>query len=82
MARLHALSPLEVLDRGYAIAFRAESGKAARKVAELPEGELFRLALPDGAIDARSLGPAAAPGAGPAPKAAARPRRPRKKKDS
>jgi exodeoxyribonuclease VII large subunit len=65
MARLDALSPLAVLDRGYAIALDA-SDKAVRSVAELPEGRAFRLALPDGAIDARSLGPArgAAPSRG------------------
>jgi exodeoxyribonuclease VII large subunit len=56
MARLDALSPLAVLDRGYAIALDATSGKAVRSARELPAGREFRLTLPDGRVDARSLG--------------------------
>jgi exodeoxyribonuclease VII large subunit len=58
LARLNALSPLEVLERGYAIALHADTGKAVRSVAELPAGERFRLRLPDGHVDAQSLGQA------------------------
>ncbi len=46
--RLHALSPLAVLDRGYAIARRAGDGSVVRRAAELNEGERLRLRLAEG----------------------------------
>ena len=52
---LKALSPLRVLERGYAIAFAAD-GKALRSVAQLPAGAAFSLRLHDGKIAAESNG--------------------------
>ncbi len=48
---LRALSPLQVLERGYAIAF-APGGIAVRSVRQLPKGSSFQLRLQDGTIDA------------------------------
>lgn len=53
--KLSALSPLRVLERGYAIAFD-ENGHAVRSRAALPAGARFELRLHDGAIDAESRG--------------------------
>jgi exodeoxyribonuclease VII large subunit len=50
---LRALSPLNVLDRGYSIAFL--DGKAVRSATELPAGEKFKLRLHDGMVDAQTL---------------------------
>ncbi len=56
MGRLHALSPLAVLDRGYAIALHGETGRAVRSSSELPSGTEFTLRVADGAVRARSMG--------------------------
>ncbi|RZA09537.1 MAG: exodeoxyribonuclease VII large subunit [Proteobacteria bacterium] len=50
---LNALSPLRVLERGYAIAFGPD-GKAVRSSAALPPGTRFNLRLHDGAIAAEA----------------------------
>jgi len=51
-AQLHALSPVAVLGRGYALA-RAPDGRLLRRVADLPAGTGFALAVSDGAVAAR-----------------------------
>lgn len=51
---LNALSPLQVLERGYAIAFAG--GRAVKNAADLPKGESFQLRLHDGTIEAESRG--------------------------
>jgi exodeoxyribonuclease VII large subunit len=52
--RLHALSPLAVLGRGYAIARRADDGAALSDTIAFAPGLPFRLLLRDGEIDART----------------------------
>lgn len=52
-ASLGALSPLKVLDRGYAVA-RDEGGRVLRRVAEFPAGRAFRLRVTDGEVPARA----------------------------
>ncbi|MGZ3705514.1 MAG: exodeoxyribonuclease VII large subunit, partial [Bdellovibrionota bacterium] len=56
-AGLKALSPLQVLERGYAIAFDSQ-GRAVRSAKLLPAGTRFDLRLSDGSITAESGGPA------------------------
>lgn len=51
---LEALSPLQVLERGYAIAFD-KNGKAVRGVKQLPPGTRFDLRLHDGTVEADSV---------------------------
>ncbi|HEY8278381.1 MAG TPA: exodeoxyribonuclease VII large subunit [Bdellovibrionota bacterium] len=51
--KLGALSPLEVLERGYSIAFD-EAGRAIRSAAKLPPGTRFELRLHDGTVEADS----------------------------
>jgi exodeoxyribonuclease VII large subunit len=51
-ARLDALSPLRVLERGYAVA-RDATGHVLRRVAQLPVGLSFRLRVSDGEVAAR-----------------------------
>jgi exodeoxyribonuclease VII large subunit len=51
---LSALSPLQVLERGYAIAFDG-CGKAVRRTAQLPSGTRFQLRLHDGTVEADSV---------------------------
>ena len=51
-ARLDALSPLRVLERGYAVA-RDADGKVLRRVAQFAPGLGFRLRVHDGEIAAR-----------------------------
>ena len=51
---LKALSPLQVLERGYAIAFAG--GRAVKNASQLPAGTGFQLRLHDGTIDAESRG--------------------------
>ncbi|MEP6590145.1 MAG: exodeoxyribonuclease VII large subunit [Gemmatimonadota bacterium] len=51
-AQLHALSPLNVLGRGYAVA-RARDGRVLRHVADLGEGTQFTLSVADGTVVAR-----------------------------
>ena len=52
-AALDALSPLKVLDRGFAVA-RDEDGKVLRRVADFPPGRAFHLRVTDGEVNARS----------------------------
>jgi exodeoxyribonuclease VII large subunit len=52
-AALDALSPLKVLERGYAVA-RDEGGRVLRRVADLPPGLRFRLRVADGEVPARA----------------------------
>lgn len=51
--RLDALSPLKVLDRGYAVA-RDESGTVLRRVAQFTPGLPFNLRVADGDVAART----------------------------
>ena len=51
-AGLDALSPLRVLQRGYAVA-RAEDGAVLKRVAQLTPGVAFRLTVTDGDVRAR-----------------------------
>jgi exodeoxyribonuclease VII large subunit len=51
-ARLDALSPLRVLERGYAVA-RDSDGRVLRRVAQFVSGRSFRLRVSDGEIAAR-----------------------------
>ena len=50
--KLEALSPLKVLERGYAIT-RNEQGNVLRKVAEAKPGESFSVVFTDGEAKAR-----------------------------
>jgi exodeoxyribonuclease VII large subunit len=52
-AALDALSPLKVLDRGFAVARNAE-GRVLRRVEDFPAGQAFRLRVTDGEVNARS----------------------------
>jgi len=52
-ASLDALSPLKVLDRGYAVA-RGEGGRVLRRVGDFPPGRAFRLRVTDGDVPARA----------------------------
>ena len=54
-ASLLALSPLQVLERGYSIAFAG--GRAVKSASELPSGTKFQLHLHDGKVNAESRGP-------------------------
>ena len=56
-ASLDALSPLKVLDRGYAVA-RDEGGRVLRRVADFPAGRAFHLRVTDGDVAARAEPPA------------------------
>jgi exodeoxyribonuclease VII large subunit len=51
-AQLDALSPLRVLDRGYAVPTGVD-GHVLKRRAEFPPGEPFTLRVADGSIDAR-----------------------------
>jgi exodeoxyribonuclease VII large subunit len=53
--QLDALSPLKVLERGYAVA-RDADGRVLRRAADLPPGLRFRLRVADGEVRARSEG--------------------------
>jgi exodeoxyribonuclease VII large subunit len=55
-AKLEALSPLRVLERGYSIAFDL-NGKAVRSKGDLTSGSDFRLRLKDGEVQATVRGP-------------------------
>jgi exodeoxyribonuclease VII large subunit len=54
--RLDALSPLKVLERGYAVA-RDADGRVLKRVAQLEPGLAFRLRVTDGEVPARVTGP-------------------------
>ena len=51
-ARLHSLSPLAVLDRGYALVINAE-GNVVKSVAELTPNDLLTTRLADGKFTSR-----------------------------
>lgn len=51
-ARLDALSPLKVLERGYAVA-RTPDGRVLRRVSQFARGTAFRLRVTDGEVPAR-----------------------------
>ena len=52
-AQLDALSPLRVLERGYAVA-RTPGGTVVRRTAQLPPGQPFTLRVSDGDVAARA----------------------------
>jgi len=54
-AKLDALSPLEVLARGYAVA-RDESGRVLKRAGDFAPGLKFRLTLADGDVRAEAVG--------------------------
>ena len=54
--RLDALSPLKILERGYALARDAED-RLLKRVAQFPPGLAFRLRVSDGEVQARVAGP-------------------------
>jgi exodeoxyribonuclease VII large subunit len=54
--RLHALSPLAVLERGYSVA-RTPAGKVLKRVEDLPSGRRFLLRVVDGTVACESTGP-------------------------
>ncbi|MDP2955910.1 MAG: exodeoxyribonuclease VII large subunit [Longimicrobiales bacterium] len=54
--RLHALSPLAILERGYSVA-RTLDGRVVRRVEELPAGRTFQLRVMDGTVACESTGP-------------------------
>jgi exodeoxyribonuclease VII large subunit len=51
-ARLDALSPLDVLSRGYAIVYRQPGGVIVRRAREVRPGDALRLRVAEGEIDA------------------------------
>jgi exodeoxyribonuclease VII large subunit len=51
--RLDALSPLRILERGYALA-RDPQGRVLKRVAQFPRGLAFRLRVTDGEVAARA----------------------------
>ncbi len=53
-AKLEALSPLKVLDRGYAVA-RDETGHVLKRAAQFSEDLIFQLTMADGDVRARTL---------------------------
>ena len=53
-AKLEALSPLKVLDRGYAVA-RDETGRVLKRAAQFSEDLIFQLTMADGDVRARTL---------------------------
>jgi exodeoxyribonuclease VII large subunit len=55
-ARLHALSPLAILERGYSVA-RAPDGTLLRRVEDFPAGRSFLLRVTDGTVRADAAGP-------------------------
>ena len=50
---LDALSPLRVLERGYAIALHAGTGRAIRKTSEVKQGDRLRVRVSDGEFGAK-----------------------------
>jgi exodeoxyribonuclease VII large subunit len=53
--RIHALSPLSVMARGYGIA-QGSDGRTLSRIADFSGGEEFRLRLQDGSVDATAHG--------------------------
>jgi exodeoxyribonuclease VII large subunit len=53
-ATLDALSPLKVLERGYAVA-RDEAGHVLKRAADFSPGLAFQLGLADGEVRARTV---------------------------
>ena len=53
--RLDALSPLKILERGYALA-RDPSGRVLKRVAQFAPGAEFQLRVSDGDVAARVAG--------------------------
>ncbi len=51
-ARLHALSPVAVLGRGYAIVLAEKSGAAVRASSDVQRGDTLHVVLHQGRIDA------------------------------
>jgi exodeoxyribonuclease VII large subunit len=51
-ARLHSLSPLAVLDRGYALVLNG-AGSLVRSTAQLSSGDLLTTRLADGTFNSR-----------------------------
>jgi len=47
------LSPLKILERGYALA-RDEQGRVLKRIAQFPSGLRFRLRVTDGDVAARA----------------------------
>ncbi len=54
--KLHALSPLAILERGYSVA-RTLDGRVLRKVEDFAPGRSFLLRVADGTVAAESAGP-------------------------
>jgi exodeoxyribonuclease VII large subunit len=52
-AQLDALSPLRVLERGYAIAIHESTGRAVRSEAEVKQGDRLRVRVFEGEIHAK-----------------------------
>jgi exodeoxyribonuclease VII large subunit len=52
-AQLDALSPLRVLERGYAIAIHESTGRAVRSESEVKQGDRLHVRVFDGEFDAR-----------------------------
>jgi exodeoxyribonuclease VII large subunit len=48
--KLHAVSPLATLERGYAIASRGRDGKILRKISDAQTGESVDIRLSDGTL--------------------------------
>jgi len=55
-AHLDALSPLKVLERGYAIALHERSGRAIRSQSEVKQGDRLRVRVSDGEFAAKVEG--------------------------
>jgi exodeoxyribonuclease VII large subunit len=54
--KLHALSPLAILERGYSVA-RTREGRVLRRVEDFAPGRSFLLRVVDGTVAAESTGP-------------------------
>ena len=59
--RLHALSPLRVLERGYSITLAVETGRVVRRAGELAVGQAIETVLHEGRAVSRVESAAAAP---------------------
>jgi exodeoxyribonuclease VII large subunit len=54
--KLHALSPLAILERGYSVA-RTPEGRVLRRVEDFAPGRSFLLRVVDGTVAAEATGP-------------------------